>query len=206
MLPLAFSGPPLYHILFRVIFYLWLGLEIIASNLNRFRRAPNTLSTSIRDRKDRGSLALIIILWTLAILLDLTLSYHLQSAAIPFHRTALFFTGLGLILFGVAFRWYAILTLGQYFTFDVEVHRDQPIIEAGPYRYIRHPSYTGALISLFGYGLALGNWAGLLVAMACLSIAYAYRIPVEESALTAALGQPYIEYRKRTHRLIPFVL
>jgi protein-S-isoprenylcysteine O-methyltransferase len=83
-----------------------------------------------------------------------------------------------------------VSALGKYFTFNVAIHRDQTLIEAGPYRYIRHPSYSGALLTLLGFGLALWNWAGLAVALLCLGSAYAYRIPIEEAALAAALGGP----------------
>jgi protein-S-isoprenylcysteine O-methyltransferase len=95
--------------------------------------------------------------------------------------------------------------LGRFFTYDVAVQAGQGIVEAGPYRYIRHPSYTGALVTLVGLGLALGNWAALLTILACMGIAYAYRISVEEAALIAALGEPYKQYMRRTRRLIPFL-
>jgi protein-S-isoprenylcysteine O-methyltransferase len=110
------------------------------------------------------------------------------------------------MLAGIALRWYSARVLGKYFTFDVAINSGQTLIEAGPYRYIRHPSYSGALLTLFGFGLALGNWAGLIAALLCLGSAYAYRIPVEEAALGAALGDPYKQYVRRTWRLIPFLL
>jgi protein-S-isoprenylcysteine O-methyltransferase Ste14 len=51
--------------------------------------------------------------------------------------------------------------LGRYFTVDVASQALQPVIDVGPYRLVRHPSYAGMLPALFGFGLALGNWAGL---------------------------------------------
>ncbi len=109
------------------------------------------------------------------------------------------------MLSGVALRWYCAAILGKYFTFDVAIQGGHTLVEAGPYRYIRHPSYTGALLTLFGFGLALGNWAALVAPMACLGFAYTYRIPVEENALASALGESYKQYVKRTWRLVPFV-
>ena len=109
------------------------------------------------------------------------------------------------MLAGIALRWYAATALGKYFTFDVAIHSGQTLIEAGPYRHIRHPSYTGALLTLVGFGLALGNWLGLAAGLLCLASAYAYRIPVEESALAVALGEPYKQYVSRTWRLVPFL-
>jgi protein-S-isoprenylcysteine O-methyltransferase len=121
-------------------------------------------------------------------------------------RTELFFAGILLMWAGIGFRYYAMRVLGRYFTFDVAVHSGQTVIQVGPYRYIRHPSYAGAVITVLGFGLALGNWAGLLALLACVGLGYAYRIHVEESALVAALGEPYKRYMERTRRLVPFVL
>jgi protein-S-isoprenylcysteine O-methyltransferase Ste14 len=111
-----------------------------------------------------------------------------------------------LMLGGIAFRFYAMSVLGKYFTYQVAVQTGQTVIDTGPYRYLRHPSYTGALVTLVGLGLALGNWASLLVLLACMGAAYYYRISVEESALVAALGEPYKLYMQRTWRLVPFLL
>jgi protein-S-isoprenylcysteine O-methyltransferase Ste14 len=146
----------------------------------------------------------MLLLW-LALGSDFALSFLLPQASILWERTSLFFIGIALMLVGMAFRFYAMSVLGRFFTYDVAVHSGQTVIEAGPYRYIRHPSYTGALITLVGLGLALGNWAGLLALLACIGVAYTYRISVEEAALVAALGEPYKEYMRRTRRLIPFL-
>jgi protein-S-isoprenylcysteine O-methyltransferase Ste14 len=154
---------------------------------------------------DRGSLQLISLLWVIGIILDVFLSRRLPQARIHAEGSAIFFIGIGLMLFGTAFRWYSASLLGKYFTFDVATHSGQTVVKTGPYRFIRHPSYTGALLSLLGFGLTLGNWAGLGASLICLGIAYAYRIPVEERALTSALGEPYQQYLKRTWRLVPFV-
>jgi protein-S-isoprenylcysteine O-methyltransferase Ste14 len=106
---------------------------------------------------------------------------------------------------GILLRWYSASVLGKYFTFDVAIQCEQNLVEGGPYRYLRHPSYSGALLTLFGFGLALGNWAGLAASLACLGFAYAYRIPIEEAALTSALGEAYLQYKKRTWKLVPFL-
>ena len=109
------------------------------------------------------------------------------------------------ILLGAALRWWAILTLGRYFTFDVAVRPTQAVVQSGPYRLIRHPSYSGLLLSLLGLGLALANWASLVTLPACALIGMLYRVRVEERTLTEALGQPYVDYMRRTKRFIPFL-
>jgi protein-S-isoprenylcysteine O-methyltransferase len=137
--------------------------------------------------------------------MDFLFSLLLPHAAISWRQTSFFFAGIGLMLLGIALRWYSVAVLGKYFTFDVAIHDGQVLVETGPYRYIRHPSYTGALLSLLGFGLSLENWAGLAAGIACLGFAYAYRIPVEEAALGSALGDTYTQYQKRTWRLVPFL-
>ena len=157
------------------------------------------------EARDRGSLILIAVLWWTGIALAFSLSFLLPQAAISWKRTSVFFMGICLMLFGIALRWYSAGILGKYFTFDIAIHGGQVLVEAGPYRYIRHPSYSGALLSLLGFGLALGNWAGLGTSLSCLGAAYAYRIPIEETALSTALGDPYRQYVRRTWRLVPFL-
>ena len=104
------------------------------------------------------------------------------------------------------FRLYAINVLGAFFTTAVAVAPEQTVIETGPYRLIRNPSYTSLLLSLLGLGLNYANWLSLLGLMTCALIGLSYRIHVEEHVLTAHLGQRYQEYMRRTKRLIPFVL
>jgi protein-S-isoprenylcysteine O-methyltransferase Ste14 len=140
----------------------------------------------------------MILLWV-ALAMGFALCFVLPQANILWNRKAVFFIGM-------AFRFYAMSLLGRFFTYDVAVHAGQTVIEAGPYRYIRHPSYTGGLMTLAGIGLALGNWAALLALLACAGSGYAYRIFVEEAVLVAALGAPYKEYMHRTRRLLPFLL
>ena len=111
-----------------------------------------------------------------------------------------------LIYAGIALRLYAIIVLGVFFTTTVAVAAEQTVIEAGPYRLIRHPSYTGFLITLLGLGLSLTNWLSLLVIMGCALLGVSYRIRVEERVLKEHLGQRYQEYMQHTKRLIPFVL
>jgi protein-S-isoprenylcysteine O-methyltransferase Ste14 len=146
----------------------------------------------------------MLLLW-ISLGLDFALAFRLPQASILWNRSGVFVVGVSLMLAGLAFRFYSMSILGRFFTYDVAVHTGQTVIEAGPYRYIRHPSYTGALITLVGVGLALGNWAGLLVLLGCMGAAYGYRMFVEEAALVAGLGQPYREYMQRTTRLVPFL-
>lgn len=195
--PFPFSAGPIVALIFWSAFASWILPEV---NAWRVKRSAD--STKARDQ---GSLTFIAILWWLGIAMDFSLSLFLPQAALSWQWAPLFYVGICLMLLGIALRWYSAAVLGKYFTFDVAIQSGQALIEVGPYRYIRHPSYSGALLTLLGFGIALGNWVGLTVAPACLGSAYAYRIPVEEAALASALGDAYEQYMKRTWRLVPFL-
>jgi len=117
------------------------------------------------------------------------------------------FVQIGLVLFvgGTILRWYSIIRLGRFFTVNVAIADDHQLIDTGPYRFVRHPSYTGALLAFIGFAMVLRNWASVLVISLPIGFAFLYRINVEERALLQALGERYRAYIKRTKRLIPFV-
>jgi protein-S-isoprenylcysteine O-methyltransferase Ste14 len=113
--------------------------------------------------------------------------------------------GLAIVGAGAAFRIWAIVTLGRFFRLVVVIQPDHQLVDRGPYRRIRHPSYTGLLVALLGLGLALDDWLAL-VAISLLSLAgLLVRIQAEERALLAALGDQYAAYMSRTWRLVPGV-
>lgn len=182
---------------FQISFIVWLVPELILSFTRR-----GTQGTQIRDRASRFILLGGIFI---GMFLAINGSFAAPQLAIPWNHTMLFWIGISLMLIGVAFRWYAILALGKYFTGTVMIQTGQTVVERGPYRFIRHPSYTGALITFLGVGLALSNWLGIGLILLAVTIGYGYRVHVEEQALVEALGQPYLDYMKRTKRFIPFV-
>jgi protein-S-isoprenylcysteine O-methyltransferase Ste14 len=123
----------------------------------------------------------------------------IRSAAVAFA------IGFVILLAGLVLRGWSIKTLGAYFTAAVKVSTDQPVITAGPYRMLRHPSYTGLLLIMTGIGLASANWVGL-AGMALLTLAgLLWRIHAEERALLTTLGDPYRAYAARHKRLVPLV-
>jgi protein-S-isoprenylcysteine O-methyltransferase Ste14 len=105
----------------------------------------------------------------------------------------------------IALRWWAIVVLGRFFTVDVTIARDHQLVDAGPFRVVRHPSYAGVLFAFIGFALAVANWAAMLVILVPIFAAFVHRMNVEERALTAALGDRYVGYMQRTKRLVPFV-
>ena len=106
---------------------------------------------------------------------------------------------------GLALRWYSIWLLGSSFTCEVTTRPDQEVVQSGPYRWIRHPSYTGGLLTILGVLVCCANFASL-AALVFAAAGYAYRIKIEERALAMNLGSPYRDYMRRTKRLIPFLI
>jgi protein-S-isoprenylcysteine O-methyltransferase len=152
---------------------------------------------------DRGSLAL---LWTV-IAVSVMAAYSLGGAlpALDFGALRPVARALGIPLFaaGLAIRWYAIIYLGRFFTVNVAIAADHRLIDQGPYRYIRHPSYAGAMAAFLGLGLCIGNWASVALLAAPIFAVFVWRMHVEEAALLHGLGEPYRHYMRHTKRLIP---
>lgn len=117
----------------------------------------------------------------------------------------LFALGVAIGWSGLLLRWWSFASLGTYFTVVVKTSEDQPVVEGGPYRVLRHPSYTGLLLAIAGGGLMLGNWVSAVGAAGLVLIALIYRLRIEERALSAALGDRYREFAAGRARLIPYV-
>jgi protein-S-isoprenylcysteine O-methyltransferase len=121
-------------------------------------------------------------------------------------RLALFAAGVLMVVLGSVLRRYCWRTLGQYFTGDVRVKPGQPVIRSGPYRLVRHPSYTAGMMMYIGTGLALGSWLSLALLTIATIATYAYRVAIEERALLETIGEPYRAYMKERKRFIPYVV
>ena len=114
-------------------------------------------------------------------------------------------TGLATMFGGTAFRVWAIWVLGKHFTATVRTSQAQALIQRGPYRFVRHPSYLGAFLAILGCAILLQAWTGAMVAAAAMGYAYYRRIVAEESALVLRFGDQYRHWQSRSWRIIPFV-
>ncbi len=199
MLPLPYTNPIAAGI------YLAACLVWVIPEMLRMPTQMARVSRQIVTYQDRSSLAILLGLQWTGVALNFLLAGLLPSAAIAWHRSDLFGLGVLCILLGVALRWYAIHTLGRYFTRDVAVSANQQIVQRGPYRRIRHPAYTGTFLTMLGVGLALTNWASLGALLLCVFLGHFYRVKVEEQALIQTIGQPYREYMDRTQRFVPWL-
>ena len=109
---------------------------------------------------------------------------------------------LGAMLFGLGLRTWAVATLGRWFTWNVQVQEDQLVIDSGPYRLVRHPSYAGALVTYVGFCVLFHSWIAAGLAVIALTLAFRRRIAREEALLRERLPE-YQVYMERTGALFP---
>ncbi len=183
---------------FWIILYVWIGTELWLGS--RRRRLP----AGAADHDSGSKWWVIGSVWG-SVAIGMWVALLFPETAIRSGRTLVFILGLFLMLAGMALRWYSIRILGASFTCEVSTRPGQEVIQAGPYRWVRHPSYTGGLVTVLGVLVCCLNWlsfAALIVAL----LGYANRIRIEERALARDLGEPYRDYMRRTKRLIPFLV
>jgi protein-S-isoprenylcysteine O-methyltransferase Ste14 len=152
-----------------------------------------------------GRHRLVVLACLIATALVVNFAPHVVPAAAIRPGAVAFAIGYPIMLGGLVLRGWSFKALGTYFTHVVMVSSDQPVIATGPYRLLRHPSYTGILLAALGLGLAAANWAGLAVLMLLVTTPLLVRIHTEENALLATLGDRYRGYAKTHKRLVPLV-
>jgi protein-S-isoprenylcysteine O-methyltransferase len=161
-----------------------------------------TLAT--KARRD-PSFALLSVTTYGAFVLAVVVAHREPGLALPGPGWWPVVAGLVLVAFGLSLRMWAIRELGRFFTYAVVVHPEHTVVDTGPYRWVRHPSYTGLLLGLAGMGLALGTWLSILVALLPPVAGFKWRLLTEEQVLARELGDSYRDYMGRTKRLIPGV-
>ena len=183
--------------IFTIVIIAWPVSEAILGVFLRAKRGSATV-------RDRGSLAL---LWG-AIAAGLVGGHFVRMSGVgSIGATPAQFLPVAsvIIVAGLVLRWAAILTLGRLFTANVAILPGHTVVRTGVYGYVRHPSYSGMLLSFLGVGVAFDNWLSLVVIVVPITAALLYRIRVEETALMENLGSEYADYCKATKRLIPGV-
>jgi len=176
---------------FAILFCLWILCEIANFRLSR-------KNSGIADQ-DRGSYRVVIIVsWTAIFAI-----FIIRSMGIGVFGGIWQDIGFFIFASGIAIREWAVWVLGKHFTVRVQIRERAKLVTSGPYRYIRHPSYTGSMLIKVGISLAVGTWVGAIFALALTIIAHSYRINIEEQALQGAFGPEWDDYKNRTWKLIP---
>ena len=183
-------------LLFIIVYSVWLLSEIL---LNRLVRSQKT------DKQDADKGSLTFIWLTIAVSTTAAVFVAMWHAIPVSTNPGIAYMGVMIIIVGIVLRLLVILTLGRFFTVDVTIKQDHHLKKDGFFRYLRHPSYFASLLSFVGFGLSLNNWASIAIVTISILIAFIKRIQVEEKALVERFGEEYIDYRKSTKGLIPFI-
>ena len=172
--------------------YAWAAVEIALRLANRHAEGGSDWTFLV-----------VIASVVLGINLGFAAAHHAAHPIGP--RSLLGAIGLAVVIAGAGLRIWSILTLGRLFTFIVTIQNDHQLVDRGPYRILRHPSYTGGLIGLAGAGLALDNWLSIAALLLIPLTGVLIRIHIEEAQLRDGLGPSYRDYQARTWRLIPHI-
>ncbi len=196
LLPLAFAPSRLLH---PIPWLLFAASAVILATQPPLK-LKEMLSTSAEGRSGLGIMASAVLV-TAAPIID----FGYRAELGPALDSGWFIGGLAVLLLGVWLRLWASQALGPFFTAVVAVQPGQTVVERGPYRLIRHPSYAGALLAAIGGALICRSFIALGLSVLAMVPAYLYRIAREEAWLTSQLGEAYAAYKTKTKRLVPFL-
>ncbi len=183
-----------YHFLFCYAF--WLCTELY---LNRYARS----SKGDRHIDNDNTLTLLWVCIVSVVVIGVLLSFY--TNIVIFQNSKYSNIGLILMLSGITFRLLAVKQLGAYFTVDVAIRQNHKLLQTGLYAVLRHPSYTGLLITILGFGISLNNYISLILIFLTAFLAFNNRIIIEEGILLSQFGDEYIQYKSKTKRLFPFI-
>jgi protein-S-isoprenylcysteine O-methyltransferase Ste14 len=181
--------------------YILVGAFII---MERALRRGETAKTLQRGSRDRGSTLLIGAAFGAGLLLPIIVDGLGIGVPFPLGLTAAL-PAVAIMVAGIWLRAWAASSLGRYYTRTLVTTSGQRVVSTGPYAKVRHPGYLGDILLWSGFGVLSGNLVAVILFPVVFAAVYLYRISVEEGMLVDALGDDYIEYRRRTRRLIPLV-
>ena len=121
------------------------------------------------------------------------------------HGVAAYWVGVGALIAGLGFSVWARRRLGRNWSGTVTLKEDHELIRTGPYRWVRHPIYTGLLLAFVGTAVSLGEWRGV-TAVLLAALALLLKIRIEEDWMIENFGDAYRRYRAEVRALIPFIL
>lgn len=146
---------------------------------------------------------IIVIALMVVALLFLPFADRRRIAALT-RGSTLRWVGVLLFTLGISLVFWSGVALGRLYSGDVTLQEDHRLVTHGPYRYVRHPRYTGAILLAFGLVLTFNSWIGLLGSTGFVGIVL-FRIQDEEALMEEAFGREWEAYCEQTRRLLPFV-
>ncbi|MGH7665897.1 MAG: methyltransferase family protein [Candidatus Dormibacteria bacterium] len=192
-------SPGVDAVAFWVLIAAWVGFEV------SLQWRARSQADSPANQADHNTMpALIVGTWA-AVAGGVAAAQWIAIGRIPDPYSALVAGGGVLMALGMALRWWAVRVLGRHFTVRVTTSADQRLVQTGPYRWLRHPGYAGALLTVAGCLCCCADIISITL-LALPAAAYAMRVAVEERAMGDRFGAEYVAYAAKRSRLIPFLL
>lgn len=120
------------------------------------------------------------------------------------HELALQVLGSVLFVAGLALALWARVILGTNWGMPMTLKHEPELVTSGPYRFVRHPIYTGILVAMLG--TAIATYVVVFIIFAVLAVYFGYSARVEDRLMATSFPSTYPQYHDRTKMLIPFVL
>jgi protein-S-isoprenylcysteine O-methyltransferase Ste14 len=182
--------------IFIYLSYLFGFSEIIIAFLKRSK------TKSVKVRRDRGSRIILYVIITLSFIAGFFLANYRKWDSLNYFFASI---GLVLILSGFIIRLVAIIQLKTAFTVDVAINKEHELKTNELYSIIRHPSYLGMILIIAGISVGMNSLLSFLIVSLPVFFAILYRIYIEEAVLTKEFGARYMEYKKTTKKIIPYI-
>ena len=153
-----------------------------------------------KRQNDKGSLVLLWVVITLCFTFSFMFANYRTWTLINY---SIYVIGVVIILAGAIIRWISIIQLSSAFTVNVVIANNHKLKTNGVYKYVRHPSYLGLLLIMFGFSVSMNSYISILIITIPMLLAILYRIKVEEEILEAEFGSEYSNYKNSTKKLFP---
>jgi protein-S-isoprenylcysteine O-methyltransferase Ste14 len=191
---MPFFSFEIHNILFYIITILW-NLEFVIFR-SKFK------GSNYSDKQSFKTILIVIVT-----IIAGTIGYNLLGLFTVPSFTYIYFNygGISLYIIGILLRYTASMTLGRYFTRDVEVSSNQELISHGPYKLLAHPLYLGLFLLVLAVPVYFGQIIWIFGAIFFFGRVILNRMNSEEKALEASLGDTYVKWRSKRYRFIPWV-
>jgi protein-S-isoprenylcysteine O-methyltransferase Ste14 len=187
------SGHPV-ALLIQLLWVIWLLYWLISARRVKRARQPEPIKTGLTYR-------LPLVAATFLVLVPDIGPPVLATPFMP-RSTVVVYLAAGLVAVGLAFAIWARLHIAENWSGRITVKEDHELVRTGPYRWIRHPIYTGLLLALGATVVAIDTWQAA-IAFVLFVISFVIKLFIEERVMTATFGEKYTEYSRETSRLVP---
>ncbi|HTC11526.1 MAG TPA: isoprenylcysteine carboxylmethyltransferase family protein [Acetobacteraceae bacterium] len=185
----------LTHDLIPVLWLIWLAYWLVASLRTKPVRRRESLSSRLSH--------IVLLVVGVALLMSHRLGGPLLNLRFLPAAIWTFWLGTALVAAGIALAIWARVHLAGNWSGTVTLKEDHSLTRDGPYRFVRHPIYTGILLGILGSAIAEGEWRGL-VGLGLITLSFLRKSTIEEQFLTAQFGDAYTRYRAEVAALIPW--